>query len=219
MSTMKTYTLKAKDIETRWHVLDAEGRPLGRLASEVAQLLRGKHRPTFTPHLDNGDFVVIINAAKVKVTGNKMQQKIYYRHSGHPGGLKETPLLRMLDTYPERVVQQAVKGTPGKITIGKIKGGSAFEEGWIAQSCCSHKMNQREIVENPKPTPDGSPACAEDIPGKTKAWSQIHLGGFEEVSDGDLTIIGAFQHRRLSIHLRRGGCKFIAEAEVQGQIG
>src|SRR3989304_400128 len=107
---MKTYTLSAKKVETRWHVLDAEGRPLGRLASEVAQLLRGKHRPTFTPHLDNGDFVVIVNAAKVKVTGNKMQQKIYYRHPGHPGGLKETPLPRMLETYPERVVQQAVKG-------------------------------------------------------------------------------------------------------------
>lgn len=107
---MKTYTLKAKEIEPRWHVLDAEGRPLGRLASEAAQLLRGKYRPTFTPHLDNGDFVIVVNAARVKVTGNKMQQKIYYRHSGYPGGLKETPLPRMLETHPERVVQQAVKG-------------------------------------------------------------------------------------------------------------
>jgi large subunit ribosomal protein L13 len=107
---MKTYTLKAKEIEPCWHVLDADGRPLGRLASETAQLLRGKHRPTFTPHLDNGDFVVIVNAAKVKVTGNKMQQKLYYRHSGYPGGLKETPLPRMLERHPDRVVQQAVKG-------------------------------------------------------------------------------------------------------------
>jgi large subunit ribosomal protein L13 len=107
---MKTYTLKARDIETRWHVLDAEGRPLGRLASEAAQLLRGKYRPTFTPHLDNGDFVIIVNAAKVKVTGNKMNQKIYYRHSGYPGGLKETVLARMLETHPERVMQQAIKG-------------------------------------------------------------------------------------------------------------
>lgn len=107
---MKTYTLKAREIETRWHVLDADGRPLGRLASETAQLLRGKHRPTFTPHLDNGDFVVVVNASKVKVTGNKMQQKLYYRHSGYPGGLKETPLPRMLERHPERVVKQAVKG-------------------------------------------------------------------------------------------------------------
>ena len=107
---MKTYTLKAKEIEVRWHVLDAEGRTLGRLASEVAQLLRGKHRPTFTPHMDNGDFVVVVNAGKVKVTGNKAQQKVYYRHSGYPGGLKETLLARMLETHPERVVQRAVKG-------------------------------------------------------------------------------------------------------------
>ena len=107
---MKTYTLKAKEIETRWHVLDAAGRPLGRLASEIAQLLRGKHRPTFTPHLDNGDFVVVVNASKLRVTGRKMQQKIYYRHSGYPGGLKETPLLRILSTRPERVVKAAVKG-------------------------------------------------------------------------------------------------------------
>jgi len=107
---MKTYTLSAKEVETRWHVLDAEGRPLGRLASEVAQLLRGKYRPTFTPHLDNGDFVVIVNAAKIKVTGRKTEQKVYYRHSGYPGGLKETPLARMLETHPDRVIQQAVKG-------------------------------------------------------------------------------------------------------------
>jgi len=107
---MKTYTLKAKEVDERWHVLDAEGRPLGRLASEAAQLLRGKHRPTFTPHMDNGDFVIVVNAAKVKATGNKLQQKMYYRHSGYPGGLKETPLARMLETHPERVIKQAVKG-------------------------------------------------------------------------------------------------------------
>lgn len=107
---MKTYSLKAKEVERRWHVLDAEGRPLGRLASEVAQLLRGKHRPTFTPSMDNGDFVIVVNAAKVKLTGNKIKQKVYYRHTGYPGGLKETLLDRMLETYPERVVQQAVKG-------------------------------------------------------------------------------------------------------------
>ncbi len=107
---MKTYTLKAKEVERRWHVVDAEGRLLGRLASEVAQLLRGKHRPTFTPHMDNGDFVIIVNAAKIKVTGDKLQQKTYYRHTGYPGGLKETTLARMLETHPERVLQSAVKG-------------------------------------------------------------------------------------------------------------
>lgn len=107
---MKTYSLKAKEVEPRWHVLDAAGRPLGRLASEVAQLLRGKHRPTYTPHMDNGDFVVVINAEKVKATGNKLQKKLYYRHSGYPGSLKTVPLEHMLQKHPDRVIQQAVKG-------------------------------------------------------------------------------------------------------------
>jgi large subunit ribosomal protein L13 len=107
---MKTYTLKGKEIAVRWHVVDAEGQTLGRLASDIAQLLRGKRRPTFTPHLDNGEFVVVVNAAKVRVTGRKLGQKTYYRHSGYPGGLRETSLARMLETHPERVIQQAVKG-------------------------------------------------------------------------------------------------------------
>jgi len=107
---MRTYSPKAKEIEETWHVVDAEGRPLGRLASETAQLLRGKHRPTFAPHLDNGDFVIVVNASKVKVTGNKLQQKLYRRHSGYPGGLKETVMEDMLARHPERVIQQAVKG-------------------------------------------------------------------------------------------------------------
>jgi len=107
---MKTYSPKAKEIETRWHVLDAEGQPLGRLASQTAQLLRGKHRPTFAPHMDNGDFVVIVNAAKVKVTGQKVQQKTYVRHSGYPGGFRETSMARLLEKHPERVIQAAVKG-------------------------------------------------------------------------------------------------------------
>ena len=107
---MKTYTLKAREIEPCWHVVDAEGRPLGRLASQVATLLRGKHRPTYTPHMDNGDFVVVVNASKVKVTGRKLEQKTYYRHSGYPGGLKETSLERMLERHPARVIEHAVKG-------------------------------------------------------------------------------------------------------------
>ncbi len=107
---MKTYTLRPKEIVTRWHVLDAEGKTLGRLATEVAHLLRGKYRPTFTPHLDNGDFVVIVNAAKVRTTGRKADQKLYRRHTGYPGGLRETTLSKLLATHPERVLQQAVKG-------------------------------------------------------------------------------------------------------------
>ena len=107
---MRTYSLKAKEVETTWHVVDADGQPLGRLASHVALLLRGKHRPTFTPHMDNGDFVIVVNASKVRLTGSKAGQKTYYRHTGYPGGLKETILDKLLDKHPDRVVQKAVKG-------------------------------------------------------------------------------------------------------------
>ena len=107
---MKTFSLKAKEVETNWHVIDADGQPLGRLASHVALLLRGKHRPTYTPHLDNGDFVIVVNASKVRLTGSKAGQKTYYRHTGYPGGLKETVLDKMMDKHPDRVVQKAVKG-------------------------------------------------------------------------------------------------------------
>jgi large subunit ribosomal protein L13 len=107
---MKTYSLKAKEVEPTWHVVDADGQALGRLASSVALLLRGKHRPTYTPHLDNGDFVIVVNAAKVRLTGAKAGQKTYYRHTGYPGGLKETILEKMMEKHPDRVVQRAVKG-------------------------------------------------------------------------------------------------------------
>jgi large subunit ribosomal protein L13 len=107
---MRTYSLKAKEVKTAWHVVDAEGQPLGRLAAQVALLLRGKYRPTFTPHMDNGDFVIVVNASKVRLTGRKASQKTYVRHTGYPGGLKETILDKLLDKHPDRVVQKAVKG-------------------------------------------------------------------------------------------------------------
>ncbi|MFC2041598.1 50S ribosomal protein L13 [Chloroflexota bacterium] len=107
---MKTYSPKASEIEREWHVIDASGKVLGRLATEVAGLLMGKHKPTFCRHLDMGDFVVVINAEKVSVTGNKAKQKLYYRHSGYPGGLKSISLEKMMQTHPTRVIEQAVKG-------------------------------------------------------------------------------------------------------------
>jgi large subunit ribosomal protein L13 len=107
---MKTYSTKASDIERQWHVIDASGKVLGKLATEVAGLLMGKHKPIFTPHLDTGDFVIVINAAKVRVTGNKAEQKLYYRHSGYPGGLKSINLERMMQDNPARVIEHAVKG-------------------------------------------------------------------------------------------------------------
>jgi len=116
---MKTYSVKAGEIERRWWVVDAEGQVLGRLASEIAHILRGKHKPTFTPHLDTGDYVVVINAEKVRLTGNKMDQKTYFRHSGYMGSEKFIPVRRMLDTHPERVVELAVKGMLPKNALGR----------------------------------------------------------------------------------------------------
>ncbi|MCI0183817.1 MAG: 50S ribosomal protein L13 [Acidibacillus sp.] len=105
-----TYMAKPGAVERKWYVVDAEGMRVGRLATEVASILRGKHKPEYTPHVDTGDFVVIINADKVVFTGNKMHDKMYYRHSGYPGGLKTTSAEEMLSKHPERVMEMAIKG-------------------------------------------------------------------------------------------------------------
>lgn len=106
---MKTYAVKASEIERRWYVVDARGKTLGRLASEIARILMGKHKPYYSPHLDCGDYVVVVNAAQVRVTGRKLREKMYYRHSLYPGGLKEIPLYRMLEKHPTRVLELAVR--------------------------------------------------------------------------------------------------------------
>ncbi|MBI4939762.1 MULTISPECIES: 50S ribosomal protein L13 [unclassified Kineosporia] len=118
---MRTYTPKAADVERRWHVIDATDVVLGRLASQVAILLRGKHKPTFAAHLDTGDFVVIINADKVALTGNKREQKKAYRHSGYPGGLRATGYTELLEKNPERAVEKAVRGMIPKNTLGRAQ--------------------------------------------------------------------------------------------------
>jgi large subunit ribosomal protein L13 len=110
MKQTKTYSLKAKEIDKGWHVIDATGQTLGRLASRVAGLLMGKHKPTYSPHLDMGDFVVVVNAEKVRVTGKKLTDKIYYRHTGYMGGIKETVLKDLLARRPGRVFELAVRG-------------------------------------------------------------------------------------------------------------
>jgi len=107
---MKTYSAKPSEIEREWHVIDASDKVLGRLATQVASLLMGKHKPMFSPNLDTGDFVVILNAEKIRTTGSKAKQKLYYRHSGYPGGLKSTSLEKMMQTNPARVIEHAVKG-------------------------------------------------------------------------------------------------------------
>ena len=106
----KTYTAKPGEIERRWHVVDAEGQTLGRLATRIADVLRGKDKPVYTPHVDTGDFVIVVNAEKIAVTGKKLDDKIYYRHSGYPGGIKQRTLREQLDRRPTEVLRVAVKG-------------------------------------------------------------------------------------------------------------
>jgi large subunit ribosomal protein L13 len=122
----KMYQPKNGELKPEWRVVNADGKTLGRLSSEIATLLQGKHRAGYVPYLNTGDYVVVINAEKIRVTGSKLEQKKYYRHSGYHGGLKETTLQELLVTYPERVIQQSVKGmlpknTPGKRMLSRLK--------------------------------------------------------------------------------------------------
>lgn len=116
---MNSYMANPDKIERKWYVVDAEGQTLGRLASEVAKVLRGKNKPVFTPHVDTGDYVIIVNADKIKVTGKKMDQKVYYNHSEYVGGMKETTLKEMMAKKPERVLELAVKGMLPKGPLGR----------------------------------------------------------------------------------------------------
>jgi large subunit ribosomal protein L13 len=118
---MKTWTPKQGEVERKWFVIDAKDKVLGRLAVESARILRGKHKPQFAPHMDTGDFVIIINASKLRLTGKKLQQKIYYRHSGYPGGLKETKAITMLNEKPDRMLKLAVRGMLPKNSLGRAQ--------------------------------------------------------------------------------------------------
>ncbi len=141
---MKTYSTKASEIERQWHVLDASGKILGKLATEAAKLLMGKHKPTFSRHLDTGDFVVIINAEKVRFTGKKAEQKLYHSHSGYPGGLKTINLERLMRTNPTRVIEHAVKGMLPHNRLGaqmlkKLRVYAGEEHPHLAQTRASSK--------------------------------------------------------------------------------
>jgi large subunit ribosomal protein L13 len=116
---VKTYTVRKGDIKREWYIVDAQGKTLGRLASEIAKILRGKHKPIYVPHLDCGDHVIVVNAEKVRVTGKKLDQKFYYRHSGYPGGLKSINLRDQLQKHPTRVLKAAVRGMLPKNRLGR----------------------------------------------------------------------------------------------------
>jgi large subunit ribosomal protein L13 len=145
---MKTYSAKASEINRKWHVVDAEGQTLGRLATEVSRLIIGKHKPIYTPNIDTGDFVVVINAEKVKTTGNKEANKNYYHHSGHPGGLKTVTLTNQLAKYPDRVIKSAVwgmipKGRLGRAQIKKLKIYAGTEHPHEAQNPEVYQLDKR----------------------------------------------------------------------------
>lgn len=116
---MKTFSATPATIKRDWYVIDASGKTLGRLASEVARRLRGKHKPEYTPHMDTGDYIIIVNAAKVRVTGKKQTDKMYYHHSGYPGGIKSSPFEKLIARAPERVIELAVKGMLPKNPLGR----------------------------------------------------------------------------------------------------
>lgn len=148
---MKTFNATAETVQRQWHIIDAEGKTLGRLATEIAVLLRGKHKPEYTPHVDTGDYVVITNAAKVNVTGRKKTAKVYYRHTGYPGGLKEMTFEQMIEKTPERVIELAVKGMLPKNPLGramyrKLKVYSGSEHPHTAQQPVEFKS--KAVTEN-----------------------------------------------------------------------
>jgi large subunit ribosomal protein L13 len=116
---MKSYMARPHEVERRWHLVDAQGQTLGRLATEIARLLRGKNKPQYTPHVDTGDFVVVVNAEKVVVTGKKAEQKVYYRHTGYPGGLKETSYKVMMERKPTEILRKAVRGMMPRTRLGR----------------------------------------------------------------------------------------------------
>lgn len=139
-----TFMAKATDVERKWLLIDAEGKTLGRLASEVSSLLRGKHKPTFTPHGDCGDNVILINVEKIVLTGNKLDKKVYYRHSGHPGGLKQTVARDMLANKPERMLELAIKGMLPKGSLGR----QMFNKLHVyAGAAHKHEAQQPEVYE------------------------------------------------------------------------
>jgi large subunit ribosomal protein L13 len=144
---VRTYTPKPGEVERTWYVIDATDVVLGRLASHVATLLRGKHKPTFAPHVDTGDYVIVVNAAKVALTGTKRDSKLAYRHSGYPGGLKAIPYSVLLDKHPERVIEKAVRGmipktTLGRQQLGKLKVYAGPEHPHAAQQPKPYELTQ-----------------------------------------------------------------------------
>ncbi len=141
---MKTFSAKPHEVKRDWYVIDAKGKTLGRLASEIARRLRGKHKPEYTPHVDTGDYIIVINAEKVKVTGRKEQQKVYHHHSGYPGGIKSITLAKQRAQHPERIIETAVRGMLPKNPLGR----AMFRKLKVyAGSQHNHQAQQPKVLE------------------------------------------------------------------------
>ena len=172
---MKTYTLKAREITRDWHVIDAADQTLGRLATQIAGLLRGKHKPAYSPHMDMGDFVIVVNAGKIRVTGRKRQQKTYYRHSTYPGGLKMETLEKLLDRRPTRVIERAVKGMLphnrlGRALYGHLKVYAGPDHPHESQVRASEKRRQAPVDGGPEE--QAAKQAAEQAPPVTPEGGQ-----------------------------------------------
>ena len=141
---MNSYMQKKETVERKWYVVDAEGKTLGRLATQVATVLRGKNKPTFTPHVDCGDYVIVVNAEKVVLTGNKLEDKMYYNHSGFPGGLRERNAKTMIEKYPEEMVERAIKGMLPHNALGRAMGKKLFV---YAGADHKHEAQKPEVME------------------------------------------------------------------------
>ena len=139
---MNTFMEKNETVDRKWYVIDAEGVTLGRLATKVATVLKGKHKATFTPHIDCGDYVIVVNAEKVKLTGNKLMDKKYYNHSGHPGGLRERTAKTMIEKYPEEMIERAVKGMLPKGALGR-----AMNKKLFVYAGPEHKQQAQQPIE------------------------------------------------------------------------
>lgn len=168
MTTKTTYRLRGGEVDRRWHVVDAKGRPLGRVASEAAQLLLGKHKPTYEPHMAMGDFVIVVNAKDVDLTGQKRTQKIYYRHTGYPGGLRERTFEEQLAKDPTRIIEKAVKGmlpsgVRGRAMLRMLKVYSGAEHPHAAQLAAGTgaraKKRAEEAAAEPKAAPKAAPTA------------------------------------------------------------
>ena len=142
---MKSYMQKKETVERKWYVIDAEGKPLGRVASKAAHILRGKHKATYTPHIDCGDYVIIVNASKVLLTGNKLEDKKYYSHSQYPGGLRTRTAKEMIEKYPEEMVEKAVKGMLPKNRLGRAMYKKLFVYAGSNHKHMAQKPNEMDV--------------------------------------------------------------------------